>query len=46
MGPDIRRELGRLRLQDLLQEAEERSTRNDRIASPRRPRPRAGGEER
>jgi hypothetical protein len=46
MGPDIRQELGRLRLEDLLHEAEERSTRNDRRATPRRPRPRVSGEER
>jgi hypothetical protein len=46
MGPDIRQELGRLRLEDLLHDAEERSTRTDRGASPRRPRPRVGGEER
>jgi len=46
MGPDIRQELGRLRLEDLLHEAEERSTRSDRGVSPRRPRPRTGAEER
>ena len=46
MGPDIRQELGRLRVEDLLHEAAERSSRSDRTASPRRPRSRVRGEER
>ncbi len=44
MGPYIREELGRLRLDDLLRESDERSKRNGPRRSTRRPAPRAGGE--
>jgi hypothetical protein len=44
MGPQIREELGRLRLQDLLREADERSKRQGTRRSTRRPAPRTGGE--
>jgi hypothetical protein len=44
MGPQIREELGRLRLEDLLREADERSKRRGPRRSTRRPVPRTGGE--
>jgi hypothetical protein len=44
MGPRIREELGRLRLDDLLREADERSKDDVRRRSTRRPSPRTGGE--
>jgi hypothetical protein len=44
MGPQIREELGRLRLEDLLREADERSKRREPRRSTRRPVPRTGGE--
>lgn len=44
MGPRIREELGRLRLEDLLREADERSKRQVTRRSTRRPSPRIGGE--
>lgn len=44
MGPQIREELGRLRLEDLLREADERSKRGETRRSTRRPTPRTGGE--
>ena len=44
MGPRIREELGRLRLDDLLREADERSKHDVRRRSTRRPSPRTGGE--
>lgn len=44
MGPWIREELGRLRLEDLLREADERSKRLGGRRSTRRPAPRTGGE--
>ena len=44
MGPGIREELGQLRLDDLLREADERSTHDTRRRSTRRPAPRTGGE--
>jgi hypothetical protein len=44
MGPQIREELGRLRVQDLIREADERSKRRGPRRSTRRPTPRTGGE--
>lgn len=44
MGPRIREELGRLRLEDLLREADERSKRGGKRSSTRRPAPHTGGE--
>ncbi len=44
MGPQIREEMGRLRLEDLLREADERSKRHATRRSTRRPEPRTGGE--
>jgi len=44
MGPQIREELGRLRVQDLIREADERSKRRGTRRSTRRPTPRTGGE--
>ncbi|MEO8424052.1 MAG: hypothetical protein ABI595_09080 [Actinomycetota bacterium] len=44
MGPQIREELGRLRLDDLLREADDRSKRGVRRSSTRRPAPHTGGE--
>lgn len=42
MGPRIREELGRLRLEDLLREADERSKGREARRSTRRPAPRTG----
>jgi hypothetical protein len=44
MGPRIREELGRLRLEDLLREADERSKQGVRRSTTRRPAPRTGTE--
>ena len=44
MGRGIREELGWLRVDDLLREAEERSKRHGVIRSTRRPAPRTGRE--
>jgi hypothetical protein len=44
MGPQVWEELGRLRLQDLLAEAAERSKSRAARRSPRRPAPRTGEE--
>ena len=44
MGPRIREELGRLRLEDLLREADERSKRGVMRSSTRRPERHTGGE--
>jgi hypothetical protein len=44
MGPRIHEELGRLRVEDLLREADERSNCQGTRRSTRRPAPRTGGE--
>ena len=44
MGPRIREELGRLRLEDLLREADDRSKHREARRSTRRPAPRTSGE--